>query len=446
MGKQKNDIERYLKGEMTASEMHALEKEALQDPFLSEALEGIGNAGADNFLFDLKELHKSVNHRTRLKKTKVISLWNWSIGIAAGLLLIAASSVYVISIILSQQKENLALLEKSAAPSPLEKSEETKADSTTSSDKSHQRSMASPVESEQASKPVVNFRKGKQRPMVNPTAGATASNDSETNTTENTSPTERLEADEQPPAEVTSSADTPELNKDRATREVASERKKTPSLASGTSVADTRSDDDLKNSKIIKGKVISAEDGMALPGVNVLVKGTNVGVVTDAEGGYEIPLTDDKQDLVFSFIGLKSVEINPAAKEEVNIKMTPDYAQLSEVVVTGASGEIKAENTPTLEFAQPQGGKKAFQNYLEEKMNYPSQALENKVEGKVTVQFTVAPNGELQDFKILNGIGFGCDDEVIRLIKEGPAWSPTKRNAQPITDKVKVRLKFDIPN
>jgi TonB family protein len=443
MGKQKNDIERYLKGDMTPSEMHALEREALQDPFLSEALEGIGNAGADNFLFDLKELHKSVNHRTRLKKTKVISIWNWSIGIAAGLLLIAASSVYVISIILSQEKEkNLALLEKLEESSNKEKSQEATADSTMSADKTNKLNIASPVESEQTQKPIVNPRKRKQPTVVNPTAGATALNGNNTDATGITSPTGRLEADDQPQAVVASSADTPESNKDQASREVASDRKKTPSIAS----ADTHSNDVVKNSKIIKGKVISAEDGMALPGVNVLVKGTHIGVVTDAEGGYEIPLTDDKQTLVFSFIGLKSVEVNPAAKEEMNVKMTPDYAQLSEVVVTGYNGESQAKDTPTLEFAEPQGGKKAFQNYLEEKMNYPSQALENKVEGRVTVQFTVAPNGELQDFKILNGIGFGCDDEVIRLIKEGPAWSPTKRNAQPITDKVKVRLKFDIPN
>jgi TonB family protein len=446
MGKQKNDIERYLNGEMTPSEMHALEKQALQDPFLSEALEGIGNAGADNFLFDLKELHKSVQHRTRPSKTKVISIWNWSIGIAAGLLLIAASSVYVISIIISQDKQKtLALQEKSLTPSSKNEQDKASNDSTLSLDeKNKQLSLNSPVEKEQAQKPVPK-RKRSQQPDVNPTAGATASNDNVENTLENTRETQPVVADDQPKPEVPS-AETSDLKK-APSRESSETAKTLPSLASGTSVQlDNRSQDLANNIKIVKGKVISAEDGTALPGVNVLVKGTNTGVVTDAEGAYEISLTDPKQDLVFSFIGLKSVEVKPETKPEVNVQMAPDYAQLSEVVVTGASGDIRADNTPTLEFAQPQGGKKAFQNYLEEKMNYPSQALENKVEGKVTVQFTVAPNGELRDFKILNGIGFGCDDEVIRLIKEGPAWSPTKRNAQPVTDRVKVRLKFDIPN
>jgi hypothetical protein len=64
----------------------------------------------------------------------------------------------------------------------------------------------------------------------------------------------------------------------------------------------------------------------------------------------------------------------------------------------------------------------------------------------VTVQFTVQINGQLGDFEILKGIGYGCDDEVIRLIKQGPAWEPTKKGNQPVTDKVKVRLKFEIPN
>jgi TonB family protein len=439
MGKQKNDIERYLNGEMTPSEMHALEKQALQDPFLSEALEGIGNAGTDNFLFDLKELHKSVQHRTRPSKTKVISIWNWSIGIAAGLLLIAASSVYVISIIISQDKQKaLALQENASTPSSKEEEVETSRDSTLSSDeKNKQMSLNSPVEKEPAQKPVPK-RKRSSQPNVNPNAGATASNDNAETTLENPSATQPVVVDDQskPEGTFTESSD---LKKVPA-RETTETAKTSPSLASGTSVLLDN------NAKVVKGKVISSEDGTALPGVNVLVKGTNIGVVTDAEGTYEIPLADPKQDLVFSFIGLKSVEVKPETKQEINVQMTPDYAQLSEVVVTGASGDVRADDTPTLEFAQPQGGKKAFQNYLEEKMNYPSQALENKVEGKVTVQFTVTPNGELQDFKILNGIGFGCDDEVIRLIKEGPAWSPTKRNAQPVTDRVKVRLKFDIPN
>jgi hypothetical protein len=61
------------------------------------------------------------------------------------------------------------------------------------------------------------------------------------------------------------------------------------------------------------------------------------------------------------------------------------------------------------------------------------------------VQFTVGANSELNEFKVLKGIGSGCEEELIRIIKEGPAWSPTRQNNQPVSDKVKIRFKFDIP-
>jgi TonB family protein len=95
--------------------------------------------------------------------------------------------------------------------------------------------------------------------------------------------------------------------------------------------------------------------------------------------------------------------------------------------------------------AAPAGGRKAFKQYLETNLRYPEQALKNNVEGKVTVQFTVESNGKLSDFKVLKGLGYGCDEEVIRLIQQGPAWSPSKRSTEPIRDKVKVRLRFSLP-
>ena len=103
MTKRQNDIERYLRGEMSAAEMHALEKEALSDPFLADALEGAQNTGTENFLFDLADLHHSVSNRSVKHKPKIISMWNWSIGIAATLLLIAVSGIYIVGKISSER-------------------------------------------------------------------------------------------------------------------------------------------------------------------------------------------------------------------------------------------------------------------------------------------------------------------------------------------------------
>jgi len=85
---------------------------------------------------------------------------------------------------------------------------------------------------------------------------------------------------------------------------------------------------------IVTGKVISAEDGSPLQGVNIVVKGSIVGTVTDMEGNYQINCTPDAT-LVFSFIGLETQEEYVGSRPLVNIKMRPDTRELREVIVTG---------------------------------------------------------------------------------------------------------------
>jgi TonB-linked SusC/RagA family outer membrane protein len=84
----------------------------------------------------------------------------------------------------------------------------------------------------------------------------------------------------------------------------------------------------------ITGKVVAAEDGSAIPGVNVLVKGTLTGTTTNADGKYTITAPSDAT-LVFSFIGLVTQEVQLGNRTEVNVSLGADVTTLSEVVVTG---------------------------------------------------------------------------------------------------------------
>jgi TonB family protein len=199
--------------------------------------------------------------------------------------------------------------------------------------------------------------------------------------------------------------------------------------------------------KVVTGRVLDAEDGRGLPGVNVVVKGSEVGTVTDEEGRYTIPLDSLSNGLLFSFIGYEEKEVSsdPASLSEV--VMHPDIAQLSEVVVIGYGGEKRDDSgfDPVIEAPEPAGGRKAFKQYLEKNLKYPDQALNNGIEGRVTVQFTVEPSGKTSDFRILKSLGHGCDEEVIRLIQEGPRWRPGRRNTEAVGDKIKVRMKFSLP-
>jgi TonB family protein len=199
------------------------------------------------------------------------------------------------------------------------------------------------------------------------------------------------------------------------------------------------------NRKVIRGRVISADDGNGLPGVNINIKGTNLGTVTDGEGNYQLPLDEPDPSLVFTFIGMESQEVKIEDAHEVNVALNQDMTQLSEVVVVGFDSEKALEDEGRLEFASPVGGRSAFKQYLETSLVYPQLALQNNIEGRVTIQFTVETSGDLSNFKVIRGIGYGCDEEVIRLVKKGPKWSPTRRDTEPITGRMRVRVKFRLP-
>ncbi len=86
--------------------------------------------------------------------------------------------------------------------------------------------------------------------------------------------------------------------------------------------------------RVITGRVISEEDGMGLPGATVLVKGSTMGTTTNLEGNYSVNVPEASDVLVFSFIGLKTVEEIIGNRSVINVTLIPDAAQLSEVVVT----------------------------------------------------------------------------------------------------------------
>jgi TonB family protein len=200
------------------------------------------------------------------------------------------------------------------------------------------------------------------------------------------------------------------------------------------------------NLQIVKGKVLLSEDGTPVPGVNIIIKGTNQGTVTDMNGDYKIEVPANSK-LVYSFIGLQTQEVSTLDKSDITINLQPDVSQLGEVVVTGYSPYPKEEgHEPVIKLATPAGGIRAYDKYLKNSLRYPQEALDNKVKGRVTLTFTVNTDGSLDDFNVLKGLGFGCDEEVIRLVKSGPKWSPTTEDNVAVESEVRVRVKFSLPD
>jgi TonB family protein len=457
MSDYRNDIDKYLRGELTPAQMNALEKKALDDPFLADALEGIQSLQSHELSDDLNVLQSQLSKRIDKKH---ISVWAVIGRIAAGLLVLAVST-YVIFLISNRSEENEKLaLNKSSEPSPdVRRPAPLVADSIPTADQEITRTDAA---AEQAQKPKDALHDQSTRPqrradepavkapteLLKPLAESKV---------EETVAQESLGIAETPPLEgrtagaqaTDAPASVPLESAQKEKKEIADDLSKREREESATDPAVRKRANSLNVArKIVRGKVTFAEDGTALPGVNVLVKGTNEGAVTDAQGNYEIPVDEDKPTLLFSFIGFNSKEAE-VTSNEMNVALDTDVSELSEVVVVGYGGTSDASSLPTtppvMELATPEGGRKYFKKYLEDNMRYPEQALENNVEGKVTIQFTVGTGGQLSDFRVIRGIGYGCDEEVIRLIKAGPKWSPTKRNDEALKDRVRVRMRFALP-
>ena len=90
------------------------------------------------------------------------------------------------------------------------------------------------------------------------------------------------------------------------------------------------------------------------------------------------------------------------------------------------------------------GGYDAMQKFLRDKMNYPSLAQQSGIQGTVFVQFVVEKTGVISRIKILRGIGGGCDEEAIRVVKEMPAWTPGKQNGQVVPVMFQIPVKFQL--
>src|SRR5690242_147581 len=92
--------------------------------------------------------------------------------------------------------------------------------------------------------------------------------------------------------------------------------------------------------RVVTGMITSAEDGSPVPGVNIIVKGTSQGTVSDANGTYSISVPATGGTLSFSFIGLTTQEKEIGQLSVIDVQMSLDVTQLGEVVVT-AQGNVR---------------------------------------------------------------------------------------------------------
>ncbi|HEX9600355.1 MAG TPA: carboxypeptidase-like regulatory domain-containing protein, partial [Mariniflexile sp.] len=148
-----------------------------------------------------------------------------------------------------------------------------------------------------------------------------------------------------------------------------------------------------KQDIVITGTVVSKEDGLPLPGVNIRVKGTGIGAITDFDGNYSIKAPSSESILVFSYIGFGSTEVTVGSQKTVNVSLQPDIAALDEVVIVGYGQQKKATLTGAIETI-------SAEVFEDRAVTNPALSLQGQTPGLVVTRSSSRPGNEELNLQI----------------------------------------------
>ena len=122
----------------------------------------------------------------------------------------------------------------------------------------------------------------------------------------------------------------------------------------------------------VTGTVTSAEDDSPIPGVSVVVKGTTRGTITSSDGTYSINVSDGNQTLVFSFVGMRTIEVPIEGRSTIDVVLEYESVGLDEVMVTAYGLETMQSKTGALSVVKS-----------DEMQDVPVPSFEKAIQGRV---------------------------------------------------------------
>ena len=431
-------IRKYLKGELNARAMHELERRALDDPFLADALEGYENTPADQGA-NLAELTGRLHQRTEKKIRKIIP---WiPLSAAASIIIVLGAGIWFFANRSDKTKAKRLVVQDMVA----KKKEAPAASNST---------IVADTLKVKNDKAVAQI----QTPNIKPARGI------KVNPGVTIKADEQEELKESPPAvsdlsiakaDVAPATVEPLANADKtkdgyeykylspkkdsvgANDILVGDMSKKKANASAFKPKGLPSTPTLLQSRVdgvsvnpddnytVTGKVVG-DDGSPLTGATVRVQGRNFGVVTDANGKFTLQDVPKGQTLSVNYIGYSGKKVK-ADQDSMRISLAPNNSSLAEVVVT-------KEVDNNTQNAHPRDGWKSFSDYLDKNAQSPDGKT-----GKEKISFTVAPDGTISQFKVVKSLSDDADKKAISLISGGPAWVG---NADGKAKEVTVTLKF----
>jgi outer membrane biosynthesis protein TonB len=415
-------LEDYLDGKLDAKTMNRVEREALDDPFVAEALAGLSESpkrSLQSISMLQKQLHERVAQLQSVKKTSVITWQRLSIAATAAVMFIAVSVMFWMREN-NLQKELAGRAKKvdvTIAPTSPAEIPAVQAAPVIASESADQ------VQEKEIDKAIKAAKTNSYAARVKPKTKATIPQ-----------------------------AAPQQLNEVAITGYAAQKRSMTGAVSSIAMPG---------AANILSGKVVAQDDGKPLPGVSVRMSGTNLTAVTDINGEFKIKADTSIKEgkLYVNYIGFKATELFAKANQPVNVSLAPDHLALSEVVVAGL-GKEKKERTmdsaklnlggpgnvanvrirgvsslPNKEamISNPVGGWEKLFEYIKTNNSF---AKSEKTGQRVELSFNIDKDGNPTAIKVLKGADDKYEEEAIRLIINGPKWELPKKADSKMTFRI----------
>ena len=418
------DIRKYLNGQLSDQEMQALEKAALEDPFLSDAIDGIEESRnhPGSFESGVEELQNRLTLRLREKNRKnaVIFLFaKWKI--AASILILIGTAVFTLTYIRnnSRRSEIAKLLPRVNETKKTISAPETTTDSTGSiTIRKLPEKTVSDVAVNSPNEQTDGLRKSSRKKKIN---------NSQTNSPVSSDrkiielPTISLSKTLSDTNAVAIAMAPVTQDKELLSKAPAYENKKENAAASGIARYKTSP----KN--FIKG-VVTDDKGKPIPFADVSVRGTETRTTTDINGFFKLYMAYPNlvSPVMFNSVGFFPVSADIKSDSTLTnlIQLLPESTALNEVTVIGYGTQKKKDITSSAtkqeenQNAVQVSGWEAFKNYIY--ANKKILTADSLLKGDEIVSFKINKKSELSSFKIEQSVSPEHDTETIRLIKAAP--------------------------
>jgi protein TonB len=145
---------------------------------------------------------------------------------------------------------------------------------------------------------------------------------------------------------------------------------------------------------------------------------------------------------------IRIVDDNVEVDDDIEIDVEADQQTIIQDFVPVVAEEVQVVEMEIFQVVETMptfpGGDAARMKFLQDNITYPQMARESGIQGIVYATFVVEPNGSVSDVRIMRGIGGGCDEEAIRVIKSMPKWNPGMQRGKPVRVQFTMPIKFTL--